>query len=111
MNVPTIANPNLYTTYLKDVKQSGFTGIEDITAEDGALTVAYTTGRLIINGRTSDQVQVLIHNMAGQTIASQTTPLTGGHAEISLSSIPHGVYVAVVSDSDGHQATCKFIVL
>ena len=109
MNIPTIANPNLYTTYLKDVKQSGFTGIEDVTAENGDLSIGYASGRLVISGRNAGNAQVLVHHLTGQTVASLSAPLIGGYAEVQLSGLSSGVYVAEVYDSDGHQATCKFI--
>ena len=108
MNVPTIDHSNLMTSYLATVNQPGGSGIEDITAEDTGLSVTYTAGRLVINGYTTDQVQVLIHNLAGQTVASLTTPISGGYAEVPLTSLSNGVYVAVVNDGKGHQTSCKF---
>ena len=110
MNVPTIASPNLYSNYLTVVPQSGHSGIEDLTADDGNMTVTYMAGQLVINGLSNSNVQVLIHNLAGQTVASQTTTLTGGYAEVSLSSLSNGVYVAVVTDGRGHKTSCKFVL-
>ncbi|MBR5326547.1 MAG: CotH kinase family protein [Prevotella sp.] len=110
MNVPTIASPNLYSSYLTVVPQSGHSGIEDLTADDGNMTVTYMAGQLVINGLSNSNVQVLIHNLAGQTVASQTTTLTGGYAEVSLSSLSNGVYVAVVTDGRGHKTSCKFVL-
>ena len=110
MNMPTIARSNLMTSYLSGVAQPGYSGIEDVMADNsGALSVAYTDGRLVISGNASGNMQVLIHNLAGQTAASLTTTLTGGFAEVSLTSLTPGVYVAAVSDSRGHRVTCKFI--
>ena len=110
MNIPTIANANLFTSYLKGVQQSGFTGIEDITADNGDLTIAYTTGRLIISGRNSSNAQILIHNLAGQTVASLSASLTGGYAEVPLNGLSNGVYVAVVKDAEGHKTSRKFVL-
>lgn len=110
MNVPTIARANINTSYLKAVQQSGFTGIEDITADNGDLTIAYTSGRLIISGRDSSNAQILIHNLAGQTVASLSASLTGGYAEVPLNGLSNGVYVAIVTDGDGHKTSCKFVL-
>lgn len=109
MNVPTIARPNINTSYLKAVQQSGFTGIEDMMADNNGLAVAYHAGSLIISGRTSSNVQVLVHNLSGQTVATFSTSLTGGYAEMPLS-LSNGVYVAVVNDGEGHKTTCKFVL-
>ena len=109
MNVPTIARPNINTSYLKAVQQSGFTGIEDTMADSNGLAVAYHAGSLIISGRASSNAQVLIHNLAGQTVATFSTSLTGGYAEVPLS-LSNGVYVAVVNDGEGHKTTCKFVL-
>lgn len=110
MNVPTIASPNLRSSYLTVVPQSGHSGIEDLTADDGNMTVTYMAGQLVINGLSNSNVQVLIHNLAGQTVASLTTTLTGGYAEMSLNGLSNGVYVAVVTDAKGHKTSCKFVL-
>ena len=110
MNVPTIARPNINTSYLKAVQQSGFTGIEDMMADNNnGLAIAYSGGSLIISGRASSNVQVLVHNLSGQTVATFSTSLTGGYAEMPLS-LSNGVYVAVVNDGEGHKTTCKFVL-
>ena len=110
MNVPTIARANINTSYLKAVQQSGFTGIEDITADNGDLTIAYTSGRLIISGRDSSNAQIFVHNLAGQTVASLSASLTGGYAEVPLNGLSNGVYVAVVKDAEGHKTSRKFVL-
>ena len=111
MNVPTIARPNINTSYLKAVQQSGFTGIEDMMADNNnGLAIAYSGGSLIISGRASSNVQVLVHNLSGQTVATFSTSLTGGYAEMPLTSLSNGVYVAVVNDGEGHKTTCKFVL-
>ena len=35
--------------------------------------------------------------------------LNGGYTEINIEQLPAGVYVAVITDQQGHKATCKFI--
>ena len=108
MNIPTIEKPNLLSSYLKAVEQPGASGIEDLMAENSDITVAYTAGRLVICDQTADHVQVIIHNLSGQTVTSQTIPVAGGYAELPLN-LSDGVYVAAVSDKNGHRMTCKFI--
>ena len=110
MNIPTIARPNLKTSYLTDVDQSNFTGIEDVMAESAnSMSIVYSAGSLIINGQGSERMQVTIYNLAGQTVFSASTLLNGGYAEIPLYMLSEGVYVATVSNAKGHKTNCKFI--
>lgn len=110
MNVPTIASSNIWSSYLTSIEQSGTNGIEDLTAEDGNMTVRYMAGQLVISGPGNDNVQVLIHNLSGQAVASMTTSLTGGYVEVPLTSLSNGVYVAEVKDAKGHRTSCKFVL-
>ena len=43
------------------------------------------------------------------TVATMMAQLSGGAAEVSVEQLPVGVYVAVITDQQGHKATCKFI--
>jgi hypothetical protein len=52
---------------------------------------------------------VRIANLAGQSVATLPVELTGGATEISVGQLSAGVYVAIVTDQEGHKATCKFI--
>lgn len=110
MNIPTIAQANLKSSYLTGVAQPGMSGIEDVMAENGGLAIAYHAGNLIISGRASGNVQVLVHNLSGQTVASLSAPLNGGYEEVPLTSLSNGVYVAVVKDAQGHKTSCKFVL-
>ena len=110
MNVPTIASSNIWSSYLTSIEQSGTNGIEDLTAEDGNMTVRYMAGQLVISGPGNGNVQVLIHNLSGQAVASMTTSLTGGYAEVPLTNLSNGVYVAEVKDAKGHRTSCKFVL-
>ena len=110
MNVPTIASSNIWSSYLTSIEQSGTNGIEDLTAEDGNMTVRYMAGQLVISGPGNGNVQVLIHNLSGQAVASMTTSLTGGYAEVPLTSLSNGVYVAEVKHAKGHRTSCKFVL-
>ncbi len=108
-NIPTIAKSNLRKAYMTGVAQPGLSGIEDMMADDNALAVHYHAGSLVVSGRASSNAQVLIHNLAGQTVVSTSALLTGGFAEIPLS-LSNGVYVAIVTDGDGHKTSCKFVL-
>ena len=110
MNVPTIAKPNLRSSYLTAVEQTGTNGIEDAMADTASgMTVAYTAGSLIISGQASDYVQLQVYNLAGQAVANMTVQLNGGFAEVPLTALSDGVYIATVSDANRHKTNCKFI--
>lgn len=109
MNVPTIARPNLRSSYLTAVQQPGTNNIIDATVDNTALSVVYKAGSLIISGHTSDDVQVSVYRLTGLTVMSLTVPLSGGYAEVPLTGLSDGVYVATVTDTNGHRTSCKFI--
>ena len=109
MNVPTIARANITSSYSTVVPQSD-TGIHDIMANaTEALSIHYAMGSLTISNAVSDELQVRITNLAGQTVATLPAYLSGGYAEISVEQLRPGVYIANVIDHQGHKATCKFI--
>ena len=110
MNVPTIAKANIISSYVTMVQQPGNTGIHDLTADtDVDLSARYIVGRLIIHSTLADRLEVKIVNLAGQFVTSMPTQLSNGYAEVSVEDLPAGVYIANITDSKGHKATCKFI--
>ena len=110
MNTPTIAKPNIISSYVKAVEQPIVTGIRDLMADVAEeLSVRYAEGRLAIRSTQAERLQVRITNLAGQSVATLPVELTGGATEISVEQLPASVYVAVITDQQGHKATCKFI--
>ena len=110
MNVPTIAKANITSSYVIVVDQSQSVGIRDILADANEnLSVNYVQGNLAIRSTQADDLQVKIVNLAGQSIANLPAHLNGGYAEVSVEQLPVGVYIANITDRQGHKATCKFI--
>ena len=111
MNVPTIAKANITSSYLIEVIQPQETGIRDLMA-DGAesVCISYHLGSLVISSSQTDDLQIKIVNLAGQTFMNSPVQLSGDYAEISVSQLPAGVYIANVTDKHGQQAACKFII-
>ena len=109
MNTPTIAKPNIMSSYMTAVQQPIITGIRDLMADTAEeLSIRYAEGNLAIRSTQAERLQVRIVNLAGQSVATLPVELTGGATEISVEQLPAGVYVAVVTDQQGHKATCKF---
>ena len=110
MNIPTIAKSNIMSSYLTAVEQPVITGIRDLMAEvTEELSIRYAAGCLAIRSTQAERLQVRIANLAGQSVATLPVELTGGATEISVEQLPTGVYVAVITDQQGHKATCKFV--
>jgi hypothetical protein len=110
MNVPTIAQANIASTYSTPVVQPGTTAIRDLMA-DGApqLSIRYASDNLLVTSPQPDRLQVAVANLAGQTVARLTVRSHDGQAEVSVGHLSAGVYLATVTDSHGHKAVCKFV--
>ena len=110
MNIPTIAKPNILSSYLTVVEQPQSAGIHDIMADaTEQISVRYAEGRLIIRSTSADALQVRLANLAGQSMMSLPVELTGGYAEVPVEQLSAGIFIATVTDRQGHKATCKFI--
>ena len=110
MNVPTIAKSNVMSSYMTAVEQPIITGIRDLMADTAdELSVRYLQGNLALRSTSSEHLQVRIANLAGQTVITLQAQLNGGYTEVNVDQLPSGVYVAIITDQQGHKATCKFI--
>ena len=110
MNIPTIAKPNILSSYLTVVEQPQSAGIHDIMADaTEQINIRYAESSLIISSTSAESLQVRIANRAGQNVMSLPVDLSGGYAEMPVDQLPAGVFIATVTDRQGHKATCKFI--
>ncbi|MBR7029761.1 MAG: lamin tail domain-containing protein [Prevotella sp.] len=110
MNIPTIARPNILSSYLTVVEQPQGAGIHDIMADaTEQISVRYAEGCLTIRSMSADALQVRLTNLAGQSVMSLPVALTGGYAEVPVEQLSTGIFIATVTDHQGHKATCKFI--
>ena len=108
MNVPTIAQANLTSSYVTAVDQSGSVGIKEAKRQS-SLSARYVLGSLIVRGNSDGSVKADIYNMAGQSVASHAATMQSGYAELPVGQLPTGIYVAHVTDSQGNSVTCKFV--
>ena len=110
MNIPTIARPNILSSYLTVVEQPQGAGIHDIMADaTEQISVRYAEGCLTIRSMSADALQVRLTNLAGQSVMSLPVALTGGYAEVPVGQLSTGIFIATVTDRQGNKATCKFI--
>ena len=110
MNIPTIAKSNVMSSYMTAVEQPVITGIRDLMAETAdELSIRYQQGNLALRSTSAERLQVRIANLAGQSVVTLQAQLSGGYTEVNVEQLPAGVYIANITDRQGHKATCKFI--
>ena len=110
MNLPTIARPNMTSSYVVPVEQPGAQGINTLMASN--LSVRYIADRLVIR---SDEVKagsytVTIYNVAGQPIANSRPSMVNCYAEIPVGHLTSGYYVARITDGHGFVVPLKFLI-
>ena len=110
MNVPTIAKANLTSSYLQAVEQDETVGIRRPTAEgQAAFSVRYVLDNLIVRGAADGIVEADLYNMAGQHIGHRRATAQSGYAEMPVGQLGSGIYVARITDAQGHTANYKFV--
>ena len=109
MNVPTIAHPNITSSYVTPIEQPAADGISEMMAATPALTARYAADHLIVSGNADGNVHLTLVNAAGQQTARLAATLRGGTAAIPLGRLSAGAYIAVITDAHGQKAVCKFI--
>ena len=112
MTTPTIAKANVINSYATWLEQnndnSGATFITEPT--DDSLRLSYHDGTLYIYGWNTAWSTVTIYSATGRIYLKATADLTNGEASINLTSLPEGIYVAAVTDSNGEMQTLKIRV-
>lgn len=110
MNIPTIAKSNIMSSYLTSVEQPNHAGIHDLTMDSTEqLSIRYADDHLLIHSSSEEQLQVRITNLAGQSVATLLVQLNNGYAETSVEQLSAGIYIASVTDRQGHRISCKFV--
>ena len=112
MTTPTIAKANVINSYATWLEQnndnSGPTFITEST--DESLRLGYHDGILYIYGLDTAWSTVTIYSATGRVYLKTTADLTNGEASVNLTSLPEGIYVAAVTDSNGEMQTLKIRV-
>ena len=111
MNIPTIGKANITSSYVTFVEQENpvVTGISDIAAAN-SLQVHYANGRLVVESNADADIRVSVANLSGQNVLATTSCVSGGRADVGVSQLRSGIYVAIVSDNKGNKAACKFVI-
>ncbi len=110
MNVPTISNANMKSSYLTAVEQTGAgTDIRTATQDASDLNLCYGTDQLMMSSKTVQRAAVSIYTPGGQLVEEAEVRFTGGAARLDVSHLQSGFYVARAEGDNGEQATCKFM--
>lgn len=112
MTQPTIGKSNTlnsYATaweYVPEIPD----GIETTApSRSGGMSINYTAGMLLVKSEEDPNVTVTVYTMTGATVMQQGLYLENGHNRISLHTLPAGVYVGCLRDSEGNECATKFI--
>ena len=110
MNVPTIGQPNMLSSYVTPVTQpgNGDTGLRDIVAAAG-FRVSYGSGMLVVKGSEDSTALVEVYTPDGKLAVASTASLRGGVAHVSVAWLPAGCYIARVTNGQGSVVSCKFL--
>ena len=110
MNVPSIAKTNVRSSYAESLEQPVLSGIRDMAQWQG-LSARYTVGHLVVTGQADSQFDVVVSNTVGQLIRRVSITTDGyGRANLPLTQLPKGIYVAHVSSKENAAAvSCKFV--
>ncbi len=110
MNVPSIAKPNIRSSYMTAVMQPHQTGINEMAASDAStLRARYAAGRLTVRGCEPGSVRAEVYNLAGQPVCSVSALTHHGYGEMSVDHLEKGSYIARITDDRGHTAVCRFL--
>ena len=110
--LPTIKAPNNISTYAtawEYVKPDGISS-PTLSSRSGSMSIAYTAGQLLVKSEDTDKAEVSVYTMGGALVLQQQLTLLGGHARISVSELPAGIYIARAKNHEGDECATKFLL-
>jgi len=110
MNIPTIARPNMSSSYMTVVPQDIVNGIRSVASPANLLSLRYAARHLIVRSQSAASVRLGIYNLSGRQLSTAAMVLKAGRAEADCRHLAPGCYVARATDENGNTVTCKFIV-
>ena len=108
MTTPTIAQPNTINSYAAWLEQPIIdTNIASVLADNEKMQLNFHEQMLHIFGTEASWATLTIYTPTGKAYLRMTAELLDGHATISLDTLPEGIYIASVTDSNGETCTMK----
>ena len=109
MTTPTIAKANVINSYAAWLEQpeipEGGEGIDEATTE--TLKAILSGNRLHIYSAEAASATATIYTPAGRLCMKVSAELVGGYTCIDLNTLPAGIYIVAVGDSNGNTETLK----
>ncbi len=111
MNIPTINQTNIYTSYFSQLEQDK-TSIDNVSTgnDNKSLNIRYAGNDLVVRSDVAGTVKVMIYSLSGQNLFSGNVNITSGMALIETSQLANGCYIAKATGKNGETVSCKFIV-
>lgn len=107
---PSIQAPNVMTTYCAEwlYTPGKEDGIHHISHTNG-LSITYRSNLLLVRSEDNPNITLHIFNTTGNTVVSRQLNLSDTlHTQVSVNQLPHGIYIAKVTDSEGNTCSSKF---
>ena len=113
MDVATIAETNMLTSYLVKIdqeEQKQTTGIAaPMIASANGFRIAYGSGQLLIKSEEKESVVVEIFTTDGRMVDRMSVELHQGTTRVSVAHLPSGFYVARATNEQSTAISCKFV--
>jgi hypothetical protein len=111
-SLPTIANPNMLTSYVTLTDQEQLAEATDIPvtiASANGFRIRYGSQQLLIKSEDADNADVDIYTADGRHVERAHVALSQGVARLNVAHLPMGFYVARATDEQGNRVGCKFM--
>ena len=113
MNVPTLNKSNVLSSYTQELENKKQTvDVKDVLlATNNGLRIYFNApGTLLIKSDDTNSAEVKIYNMAGQTVMSENVRFQDQRAEVEVTGLQPGIYVAKATDNADNTCGMKFII-
>ena len=109
MDVPTIEQPNLASSYDQQLDEQALGVGRQLIASDGDLRMRCLGQTLFLASDEAQYARVDIFNGNGQQVESNAVNFHSGRSQLSIAHLPTGFYIARATDNHGNTVSCKVL--
>ena len=109
---PSIDGPNrmnLYTTIWQEPQTPSSIGQPVMAQSQGGMSLRCSQGVLFVKSEEEPNVRLSIYTTDGRLAMQTEVQTEGGHAQVQISVLARGTYVARLIDPSGQQCAVKFV--
>lgn len=106
MNVPTIGERNIYTSYIEEVESGISTRISSPSGQISDFSCSYSNGFIIIS--TEGQYRIFLYNMSGQC-CYKSANIEMGQTKINIGKYGKGAYVVKIVNGMEYEYITKIV--